>query len=111
MRYKKDWEATKQRFEDYWKGENTGRPLMRVTGVKPGYYPFQIPEEIKSKSLEEKYMDPESVVRRYRYYCETHEFLGESFPNLNADFGPGSLAAYLGSEIGSKTEPYGFIPA
>ena len=36
MRYKKDWEATKQRFEDYWKGENTGRPLMRVTGVKRG---------------------------------------------------------------------------
>lgn len=58
---------------------------MRVTGVKPSYYPFQIPEEIKSKSLEEKYMDPESVVRRYRYYCEIHEFLGESFPNLNND--------------------------
>ncbi|WP_095176040.1 MULTISPECIES: trimethylamine corrinoid protein 2 [Blautia] len=110
MRYKKDWEATKQRFEDYWKGENTGRPLMRVTGVKPGYYPFQIPEEIKSKSLEEKYMDPESVVRRYRYYCETHEFLGESFPNLNADFGPGSLAAYLGSEIEFQDRTVWFHP-
>ena len=99
MEYKKDWEATKQRFEDYWKGENTGRPIMRVTGVKEGNYPFHLPADIKSKSLEEKYYDPDSIVRRYRYYCETHEFLGESFPNLNADFGPGSLAAYLGSEI------------
>ena len=102
MQYKKDWEATKQRFDDYWKGQNTGRPVMRVTGVKPEYYPFKVPDEIKSKSMEERYMDPESIVRRYRYYCETHEFLAESFPNLNADFGPGSVAAYLGSEIEFK---------
>ena len=99
MQYKKDWESTRQRFDDYWKGENTGRPIMRVTGVKPGHYPFQVPPEIKSKSMDEKYLDAESIVRRFRYYCETHEFLGESFPNLNADFGPGSLAAYLGSGI------------
>lgn len=23
MQYKKDWESTRQRFDDYWKGENT----------------------------------------------------------------------------------------
>lgn len=102
MEYKKDWEATKQRFEDYWKGENTGRPIMRVTGVKPGHYPFKVPDEIRSKNMEEKYMNAESIVKRFRYYCETHEFLGESFPNLNADFGPGSVAGYLGSEIKFK---------
>ncbi len=110
MQYKKDWEATRQRFEDYWKGQNTGRPIMRVTGVKPGYYPFQLPPGVKSRTLEEKYTDPESIVRRYRYYCETHEFLGESFPNLNADFGPGSLAAYLGSEIRWQPNTVWFDP-
>ena len=110
MQYKKDWESTRQRFDDYWKGENTGRPIMRVTGVKPGHYPFQVPPEIKSKSMDEKYLDAESIVRRFRYYCETHEFLGESFPNLNADFGPGSLAAYLGSGIRFQPNTVWFDP-
>ena len=36
---------------------------------------------------------------RYRHFCETHEFLAESFPNINVDFGPGSLAGYVGSNI------------
>lgn len=99
MLYKKDWETTKQRFEDYWKGENSGRPVMRVVGIKPECDPYQLPEELRSKDMEDKYLNAKRIVRRYRHYCETHEFLGESFPNLNADFGPGSIAGYLGSDI------------
>ncbi len=103
MKYKKNWEETKQKFENYWKHKNTGTPLMRIVAKKPDGTP--LPEELKSRNITDRYLDAERIVARYRHYCETHEFLAESFPNLSVDFGPGSVAGYLGSDIvfGEKT--------
>lgn len=116
MRYKENWDETKEKWRRYWNQENTGRPLMCVVVRKPeieeaaqkeidadicrseGRY-YCLPEELVCKSPQEKYLEAEKIVGRYRHFCETHEFLGESFPNMNVDFGPGSLAAYLGSDI------------
>lgn len=118
-KYKKNWEEARERWAQYWECRNTGRPLMCVVARKPeierfstgepveggckdvicqGRY-YNLPEELKWKDMEDKYQNPEKIVARYRYFCETHEFLGDSFPNLCVDFGPGSLAAYLGSDI------------
>ena len=69
---------------------------------------YNMPEELKWKDMEDKYQNPQRIVDRYRYFCQTHAFLGESFPNLNIDFGPGSLASYLGSEIGFKEDTVWF---
>ena len=118
--YKVNMEAAKEKFRNYWAHKNTGRPLMCViarrpeveqysdgTPVEGGYLDqicqgkyYNMPEELKWKDMEDKYQNPQRIVDRYRYFCQTHAFLGESFPNLNIDFGPGSLASYLGSEIG-----------
>lgn len=54
---------------------------------------------LKPVSMEDKYQNAERMVERFRYFCETHEFMGESFPNISLDFGPGSMAGYLGSNI------------
>lgn len=67
-----------------------------------------MPEELKWKDMEDKYQNAQRIVDRYRYFCDTHAFLGESFPNLNIDFGPGSVASYLGSEIGFKEDTVWF---
>ena len=129
-RYYDHWAQTRRKWIDYWKHQNTGRPVMTVIARKPevehlsdgtpqdGGYLGQIcqgnyyglPEELKWKDMADKYQDPERIVARYRQFCETHEFLAESFPNLNIDFGPGSLAAYLGSDIGFKEDTVWFIP-
>ena len=113
MKYKKNWEEAKVKWRNYWKQQNTGRPLMCVIARKPEVEKFSegkpveggckdiicqglfydLPEELKWKSMEDKYLNAEQIVGRYRHFCETHDFLGESFPNLNVDFGPGSLAA------------------
>lgn len=126
--YKVNMEATKEKFRNYWAHKNTGRPLMCViarrpeveqysdgTPVEGGYLDqicqgkyYNMPEELKWKDMEDKYQSPQRIVDRYRYFCETHAFLGESFPNLNIDFGPGSLASYLGSEIGFKEDTVWF---
>ena len=59
------------------------------------------------KDMEDKYQDPQRIVDRYRFFCDTHAFLGESFPNLNVDFGPGSLAPTLDPRSALKKTPYG----
>lgn len=126
--YKVNMEAAKEKFRNYWAHKNTGRPLMCViarrpeveqysdgTPVEGGYLDqicqgkyYNMPEELKWKDMEDKYQNPQRIVDRYRYFCQTHAFLGESFPNLNIDFGPGSLASYLGSEIGFKEDTVWF---
>ena len=126
--YKVNMEAAKETFRNYWAHKNTGRPLMCIiarrpeveqysdgTPVEGGYLDqicqgkyYNMPEELKWKDMEDKYQNPQRIVDRYRYFCETHAFLGESFPNLNIDFGPGSLASYLGSEIGFKEDTVWF---
>ena len=126
--YKVNMEAAKEKFRNYWAHKNTGRPLMCViarrpeveqysdgTPVEGGYLDqicqgkyYNMPEELKWKDMEDKYQNPQRIVDRYRYFCQTHVFLGESFPNLNIDFGPGSLASYLGSEIGFKEDTVWF---
>ena len=126
--YKVNMEAAKEKFRNYWAHKNTGGPLMCViarrpeveqysdgTPVEGGYLAqicqgkyYNMPEELKWKDMEDKYQNPQRIVDRYRYFCQTHAFLGESFPNLNIDFGPGSLASYLGSEIGFKEDTVWF---
>lgn len=126
--YKVNMEAAKEKFRNYWAHKNTGRPLMCViarrpeveqysdgTPVEGGYLDqicqgkyYNMPEELKWKDMEDKYQNPQRIVDRYRYFCQTHAFLGESFPNLNIDFGPGSLASYLGSGIGFKEDTVWF---
>ena len=57
MKYKQNWEETKEKFRNYWKHQNTGRPLMIVVAEKEGAAP--LPEELRSKDMEDKYMNPE----------------------------------------------------
>lgn len=98
MKYKENWAETKEKFTNWWAHKNTGRPLMVVVAKKDSAY-SPVPDELVYKTMDEKYRSAEHMIKRYRYYCETHEFLAESFPNMSADFGPGSVASYLGSDI------------
>ncbi len=130
MKYKENWEETKKKFYGWWNQCNTGRPLMKVIARSPeiegltdgkpadggyeqvfcqGKY-YNMPEELMWKDMEDKYMDPERMVLRYRSFCENHLFLGESFPNMETHFGPGSTAGYLGSEIKFKEDTIWFEP-
>ncbi len=99
MKYKKNWEETKEKWAAYWKHKNTGRPLMCVVAKKEESQDPELEKELAVKNMEDKYMNAARIVARFRYYCETHEFMGESFPNLSIDFGPGSMAGYVGCEI------------
>jgi 5-methyltetrahydrofolate--homocysteine methyltransferase len=98
MQYKENWDTVKTRWDAYWKRENTGLPLMYVIAEKPGTDP-KLPPDLVIRDTFDRYRDAKRMVLRFRHYCDTHLFLGDSFPNMSADFGPGSVAGYLGSEI------------
>lgn len=97
MNYKKNWEAAQEKFVNWWNHKNTGRPIMMVMAKKGPQPPLD--EKYNYVDLEEKYTNAEKIVAHYRNWAENIEWMGESFPSLFADFGPGSIAAYLGCEI------------
>jgi len=117
---KDNWDETRRKWSDYWLHENSGRPLMCVIARDPateaahqraladGTMPFSVlcqgtdatlPPDLAVRDVEDRYQDAVRMDLRYRHFCQTHHFLGESFPNIDADFGPGSMAGYLGSDI------------
>ncbi len=99
MKYKKNWEATQKKWTSYWTQENKGRPLMYVVAKKEEAIDPLREAKLAPKDMEDQYMNAERIVERFRYYAKTHEFMAESFPNLSLDFGPGSMAGYVGCEI------------
>ena len=130
MKYKENWDETKKKFTAYWNNENEGRPLLRLIARKPeiehlsdgrsheggnaevfcqGRY-YTLPDDLKWKDMDDKYLNADRIVARYRNFCGDHLFLGEAFPNLETALGPGSVAAYLGSEIGFKEDTVWFEP-
>lgn len=99
MKFKENWEETKERFKAWWNRSNTDRPLLRIaakrkTALEP-LEPVSLPA-----TPEEQYLNVEQIVKSYRNYCHTHSFMAEAYPNLSVDLGPGSMALYLGSEPG-----------
>ncbi|MGI6672563.1 MAG: trimethylamine corrinoid protein 2 [Christensenellales bacterium] len=96
---KNNWEDTKIKWRNYWKRQNSGSPLMHIIASKDGTGDPERAAALRSVNPEDKYLNAKRMVERYRYFCETHEFLAESFPNMSVDLGPGSMAAYLGSEV------------
>lgn len=97
MKYKSNWEETKRRFIAWWNHSKIDRPMMRV--VAKLEEPIEPLESVDPPNTpKEFHLDVERKVKELRNYCRTHLFLAESFPVLNVNIGPGSMATYLGSE-------------
>jgi 5-methyltetrahydrofolate--homocysteine methyltransferase len=99
--YVDDWSVVKDRFEQWWNREPwdkpTDRPLMRIIATgKPG----RTTAVAKPQEPREKYLNVSSILADFRNYCETHYFLGDAFPSVDINLGPGSMTLYLGGEPG-----------
>ena len=99
MLSKTNWDETKRKWDAYWRRENPGTPLMSIVAKRDDLWDADRAAALKSRDMDDKYLNAARIAERYRYYADTHEFLAESFPNISLDFGPGSMAAYLGSDI------------
>lgn len=97
MKHKENWDEAKERFCAWWRREKMDRPLLKIVARRDGNV-----GELKSirpvQHHEDIYLDIERKVDIMENYCKTHVFLAESFPSLDINIGPGSMAIYLGSE-------------
>ncbi len=104
MLYKPEWEAARKRWELWWAGEDTDRPLVHVTAPLPGRdRPGWTNWEFAQNPDE-----PECIIEKFLRHCEGVYFGGESFPNLWPNLGAGILGGYLGARVRFHTDTVWF---
>lgn len=96
MKYKEDWEQTKERFIQYWAGENHERALISLTAKRESYSPRKISAP---DNLRDRWLDTEYIIRKGRETMASTCYVGESFPMLWPNLGPDILGATLGCGI------------
>ncbi len=78
----------------WWNWEDLGRPAVRIIGIDgEPRWPASIPADCRSR-----HTDPDFLVQLHSVHNENMTFFGEAFPFIDLNMGPGSMAAYLGSE-------------
>ena len=87
----------KERFKAWWKRSKIDRPLMYIVAKRddplPGFFEFGEP-----KTHEEMYTDADRIFAWKQHFFRTHKLMADALPWLDANFGPGSIALYIGSE-------------
>ncbi len=97
MLSKDNWMDTTQRFMKWWRREPGDRPLMRVVARRET--PVEPLEIIPPAATPEPlYLDVGRAAAILRNHCRSVHYMGEAFPCLDLNLGPGSMALYLGSE-------------
>jgi hypothetical protein len=95
--YKPDWPDAKQRLTAWWECElYDGRPAIQIQAPRETPLPHG-PEPPAPESAEQRWLDVEWRMARHEYEFARTAYLGEAFPFLRTEIGPGSLALHLGS--------------
>jgi 5-methyltetrahydrofolate--homocysteine methyltransferase len=108
-RYKQNWTETQERFERWWHCRPTDRPLMSIDA--PRDRPLgNTPPPRKPKDPAQQYLNADYLIQATRSYLERSDFGSDALPEVTANFGPGSLALYLGAEPGFARDTVWFKP-
>ena len=99
------WATVRKNARAWWQG-TLGRPLIHfvLTGRDPGCPP---PKSVRdwerrgNKTLYDLSVNPEETVERWDYELSRLEYLGDAFPCVWPNFGPGVLSTF----IGARAEP------
>jgi 5-methyltetrahydrofolate--homocysteine methyltransferase len=97
MKYKENWDETKQRFNAWWNGYKSDRPMLKIIAKRDK--PIEALEPIlpASNPMDNK-LDVVRISKEVRNTCRLYTFMAEAFPYMDVDLGPGCMATYLGSE-------------
>jgi hypothetical protein len=98
--HEEDWERIERDIMAWWEGE-LERPLVYLTTTDP--LPARRPYSyITNYPLD---MPAEQVVDQYEPLIASTHYYADAFPWWWINFGPGVAAGFLGSKVGSVTEP------
>ena len=107
--WKNNWEQTKQRFVKWWNREGL---LVGMWGAPEtaNCLHEQVAAPIPPATLEERYCNAEFRAAENHFRLSRSIFPLDVLPSACADLGPGSLAAYLGSQPGFAEDTVWFHP-
>lgn len=97
MRFKENWDDTQRRFNTWWNGDKTDRPMLHIVARRKKEIEALEPVLPATNPMDDR-LDVERIVKVFRNYCRTHVFMAEAFPYVDVHLGPGSMATYLGCE-------------
>ena len=94
--WKSNWDETKQRYLDWW--NQKGLLISMWEHLEKDGEPHEdVPKPEDARDLEQFWFDPEWRARYLHWKLSRSSFKGEILPVADANLGPGSLAACLGS--------------
>lgn len=93
LEFKPDFEATRQRWAAFWRGESP-RPLFYAIRPKPGVTPVR-----KPLSYDCAFGDLDPLIDQVLAWAASHEFLADAIPFFQITFAPDHFAALLGARI------------
>ncbi|MCD6365795.1 MAG: hypothetical protein J7M14_07965 [Planctomycetes bacterium] len=105
------WRRTKDDYRRWWDGE-LGRPIMQC--ILDGYDPHREPAELPAVDLRTIYdlsIPAEKIVDRWDYDLCCRKFLGDAFPIVWPNFGPGVMATFLGARPEPRDDTVWFLPS
>jgi len=93
------WHRIRERYRQWWAGE-LDRPLIHMTlhGRDPGRPEPALPAELFA-SFYGPDTPAEAIVDRWFYDFECCKYVGDAFPNVWVNLGPGVIAALMGLEL------------
>lgn len=95
MKYKEDWEETKERLRLWWDHEYFGRCVLAVTA--PLDNPPERPAPSAPKTVQEQWYDLDAVAERNEYSLSRTFYGGEAIPMWSAGYpGIASIPTMLG---------------
>lgn len=105
----KIWDKIKYDSQKWWAGE-LGRPLIQVRlNKQPGRSESVMPH-YDFTSFYDVSVSAERVIDSWDQYLCCTEYLGDAFPHVFPNFGPGSIAAYMGAKLENGTNTVWFYP-
>ena len=109
MKSKDNWNETHDRFIAWWKGDLHESPLISLITKRDT--PRGALETVPQGQAGEHYFsDMPAVLANFRNSLRQRNFDLDSYPSLDLNFGPGSMALYLGSEPIFSPETVWFNP-
>ncbi len=97
VKYKPNWNETRERFEAWWNHSHIGRPMFNLSCPREEPLGETIPLA-KDQDPEYYHTNVDHHVNAMLNRLYTTDYIAEAFPNCNINLGAGSLAIYLGSE-------------
>ena len=104
------WQRVMESHRGWWDGSST-KPLINLTieGRDPGRSAPALPS-YEFTSFYDMSVPAEAIVDRWLYDLQCKHFLGDAFPFATPNFGPGSIAAFMGCELTNGADTVWFYP-